>query len=64
MLVQTKTLQCCDCEIDYAFTVREQRFFESKGFKNTPKRCPLCAFRLSRQESNGRPVSFRVSAFV
>jgi CxxC-x17-CxxC domain-containing protein len=39
---QEKTLHCCDCSKDFAFTVEEQEFFQSKGYTNEPKRCPEC----------------------
>lgn len=37
-----KTLSCRDCGQSFTFTAGEQEFHESKGFTNTPGRCPAC----------------------
>ena len=42
MSFEEKTLQCSDCGAEFAFTVEEQEFFQSKGYTNEPKRCPAC----------------------
>ena len=42
MSFEEKTLQCADCGAEFAFTVEEQEFFQSKGYTNEPKRCPSC----------------------
>lgn len=49
---QDKTLQCFDCGTTFIFTADEQRFFQSKGYTNEPKRCPSC--RRARKERQGR----------
>lgn len=36
-----KTIECVDCHEEFIFTLKEQRFFVSKGF-NDPKRCKPC----------------------
>ncbi len=40
--LQDKTLVCVDCNNEFAFTVREQEFYQEKGFENEPKRCADC----------------------
>lgn len=40
--MQDKKLVCSDCSQEFDFTVREQEFYQEKGFENEPKRCPDC----------------------
>ncbi len=42
MSFQDKSIQCSDCGTTFTFTVAEQEFFQSKGYTNEPKRCPVC----------------------
>lgn len=42
MAVQDKTLTCSDCGGTFVFTKDEQEFYQQKGFRNEPKRCPQC----------------------
>ncbi len=42
MSFQDKTIRCSDCGTGFAFTAKEQEFYQSKGFTNEPKRCPTC----------------------
>lgn len=39
---QDKIIVCQDCGEEFTFTVREQEFYEEKGFTNEPKRCKAC----------------------
>jgi CxxC-x17-CxxC domain-containing protein len=39
---QDKTLRCVECGKEFIFTKDEQEFFQQKGYKNEPKRCPEC----------------------
>ena len=39
--LQDKLLPCVDCDKDFLFTSREQRYFLSKSLSQ-PKRCPAC----------------------
>ncbi len=55
MSFQEKTLQCCDCGINFAFTVEEQELFASRGYTNEPKRCPSC--RQARKSERSGPGS-------
>ena len=46
---------CSDCGLEFNFSVKEQEFFEQKGFAD-PRRCPKC--RIKRRELNyGRSES-------
>lgn len=42
MSLQDKTISCKDCGNDFVFTVREQEFYQEKGFENEPQRCKDC----------------------
>lgn len=46
-----KTLNCRDCGTEFTFTAGEQEFHASKGFTNSPSRCPGC--RAQRKASGG-----------
>ena len=39
---QDQTLTCVDCGKPFTWTASEQEFYASKGFDNSPKRCPAC----------------------
>jgi hypothetical protein len=39
---QDEVIKCCDCGIDFMFTAKDQEFYNSKGFKDPPKRCKAC----------------------
>ena len=43
-----KMLNCSDCNIEFAFTDRDQAFYAEKGFTE-PRRCPSC--RASRKQA-------------
>jgi CxxC-x17-CxxC domain-containing protein len=51
MSFQEKSIVCSDCGTAFAFTAEEQEFYQSKGFTNTPKRCPSC--RTARKSQQG-----------
>jgi CxxC-x17-CxxC domain-containing protein len=44
-------LSCRDCGQAFTFTVGEQEFFASRGFDNSPTRCPDC--RAARKAERG-----------
>lgn len=50
-----KTLACEDCGGSFTFTAGEQEFYNEKGLKNEPKRCPDCrtSRKRSRQHTRG-----------
>lgn len=39
---EDKKIVCADCGNEFDFTVREQEFYQEKGFENEPKRCQDC----------------------
>jgi CxxC-x17-CxxC domain-containing protein len=48
-----KSLTCRDCGAPFVFTAGEQEFHESRGFANSPSRCPDC--RAARRAERGGP---------
>ena len=57
---QDRTLHCGDCGNTFAFTAREQEFYQARGFSD-PKRCPDCRAARKAGRSGGRPSSSRSS---
>jgi len=57
MAFADKTLVCRDCGAEFTFTAGEQEFYESRGLRNEPSRCPTCraARRQSRFSYSGLP---------
>ena len=49
---QDKIIVCQDCGEEFTFTVREQEFYEEKGFANEPKRCKNCRDKRKAEKSN------------
>lgn len=47
-----KTIVCKDCGEQFTFTVRDQEFYEEKGFTNEPVRCKACRDK-KKAERNG-----------
>jgi CxxC-x17-CxxC domain-containing protein len=45
---EDKTLTCKDCGKDFVWTAGEQKFYQQKGFSNSPTRCQDC--RSKRKE--------------
>jgi CxxC-x17-CxxC domain-containing protein len=41
-MYQDKILVCKECGKEFIFSASEQEFYDSKGFKNEPSRCPEC----------------------
>ena len=37
-----QTLTCVDCGQSFVWTADQQKFYQDKGFQNSPKRCPTC----------------------
>lgn len=48
---QDKMIVCQDCGNEFAFTVRDQEFYEEKGFTNEPKRCKSCRDKRKAEKS-------------
>ncbi len=40
--MKDRILLCKDCGSEFTFSVGEQKFFEDKGIKEDPIRCPEC----------------------
>jgi CxxC-x17-CxxC domain-containing protein len=57
MSFQDKTITCSDCGATFTFSVKDQEFFQSKGFTNEPKRCPECR-QSKKAERNGGGSNF------
>lgn len=54
MSFENKEIQCFDCGATFVFTPEEQEAFATKGYTNSPKRCPSCRqARKERQDSSG-----------
>ena len=55
MAYQDRSMTCSDCGSGFTFTVREQEFYESKGFTSEPRRCPDCraARKAGRNDGGG-----------
>lgn len=45
---------CKDCGEEFLFTVREQEFYEEKGFNNQPVRCKECRDKKKAERNNNR----------
>ena len=45
-------ITCKDCGEKFMFTVREQEFYEEKGFNNQPVRCKECRDKRKAERSN------------
>ena len=44
-----EVIVCKDCGKEFTFTVRDQEFYEEKGFTNKPARCKEC--RIAKKQS-------------
>lgn len=51
---------CKNCQKEFAFTVRDQEFYEEKGFTNKPVRCKDCRIerQKAREKRNKNVVNF------
>ena len=53
-----QTLTCTACGQSFAFTPKEQEFYQQKGFRHTPKRCRDCRrAKRAMQSGNGNGAS-------
>jgi len=58
MSFQDKSIQCSDCGSNFTHSVKDQEFYQSKGYTNEPKRCPECRrTRKSERNNNGYGAS-------
>ena len=49
---QDKVITCKDCGTEFTFTVREQEFYEEKGFTNETVRCYDCRAKKKAERNN------------
>lgn len=49
-----KTIVCKDCGEEFIFTVRDQEFYEEKGFANEPQRCKACRDKKKAERNSHR----------
>ncbi len=54
MAFQDQTLTCRDCGNPFVWTASEQEFYQSKGFQNSPVRCPSCRAAKKTRMEGGR----------
>lgn len=54
-----KVIVCKDCGKEFTFTVRDQEFYEEKGFTNEPVRCKECRDKKKAERNNRRPSDNR-----
>jgi len=54
MAFQDQTLTCRDCGNPFVWTSSEQEFYQSKGFQNSPVRCPSCRQAKKARMEGGR----------
>lgn len=54
MAFQDQTLTCRDCGNQFVWTASEQEFYQSKGFQNSPVRCPNCRQAKKARMEGGR----------
>ncbi len=43
-----RILVCEECGEEFVFTVGAQKYFEQRGFKQSPKRCKACHTKYKR----------------
>lgn len=51
---QDQTLTCVDCSQGFTWTASEQKFYNDKGFTNSPKRCQNCRSKKKAEFGNNR----------
>lgn len=55
-----QTLKCSDCGKDFIWTASEQEFYQTKGFTNSPRRCPDCR-KIKKQQFNSTRQMYDVT---
>lgn len=58
MQFQDQTLTCVDCGQSFVWTASEQKFYNDKGFTNSPKRCQSCRAAKKGQFGNDKRGGF------
>lgn len=49
--MESTTITCVQCDIDFEFSAKDQEKYEQMGF-DQPRRCPLCRKRKSGISNN------------
>ena len=62
MSFEDKSIQCSDCGATFTFSIKDQEFFQTKGFTNDPKRCPPC--RQTRKSQVGNIVTYGNNSYA
>jgi CxxC-x17-CxxC domain-containing protein len=62
MNFQDKSLLCADCGETFTFSVKDQEFFQTKGFTNDPRRCSPC--RQTRKSNAGNNAGYSNTSFA
>ena len=56
--MQSKLIQCIQCNTEFEFSVSSQIEFEAKGY-DEPKRCPECRKRKSKASADNSNGNWR-----
>ena len=57
--MQDQTLTCRDCQKQFVWTVKEQEFYQQKGYTNPPARCIDCR-RAKKQQLRADRQMFQI----
>ena len=60
--LKDRTLQCSDCGRSFVFTVKDQEFYEERGFSD-PRRCPECRAVRKASRTGDRPGEGRTGGY-
>ncbi len=58
MELKDRVIKCKECGENFEFSVKDQKFYQTRGFSNEPKRCPTCrsSRRQQTQKKDNRPA--------
>jgi DNA-directed RNA polymerase subunit RPC12/RpoP len=62
MEYQDKMLVCVECGTEFVFSASEQLFYETKNFRNEPKRCKEC--KSKRNRNNEDPLDAALNNYI
>jgi CxxC-x17-CxxC domain-containing protein len=62
MSFEDKSILCSDCGATFTFSVKDQEFFQTKGFTNDPKRCSPC--RQTRKSQVGNTGGYSNNSYA
>jgi hypothetical protein len=55
--MEDKVLICADCGNEFTFSVRDQEFYQEKGYKS-PKRCHSCRDKKKQRVANEKEGNY------